>query len=181
MIRGRKAPTRGRCLLIGLLTVAAASSCGGQVDQPPQKAGSAGAPGGASAGGARAGGSGASTGGVQAGNGGSTNGGRAGSTGSAGRAGLGTSGDGGETGESQCADAYDLVSYSGPTNGLCPARESLDQECCWDDDYDITGARLIICAPDASFCYVDHGFCSRWDSGERPCGWNQVPPAERVV
>jgi hypothetical protein len=86
--------------------------------------------------------------------------GKGGSGGAAGSAGI--VGDGGTAGDG-CIREYDLASYTGSTEGLCPAAE-VNHCDCWD-----RGAAVItVCAPDASVCITQGEIC---EPNQTDCGW----------
>jgi hypothetical protein len=58
---------------------------------------------------------------------------------------------------------YDLTSYTGSTDGLCPASQVSHCDC------DEGQAVIIVCAPDKSACLPQNGVCEP----EVDCGWHQ--------
>lgn len=81
----------------------------------------------------------------------------------------GVSGGGGAPAWS-CGDDYQLDSYTGSTQGLCPAFEALT--CCLPGQ-DQNAAVAIRCAPDGSMC-LESSYCD--DDLGRDCGWHFCPP-----
>lgn len=68
-----------------------------------------------------------------------------------------------------CSCEYDLRSFDGDTNGLCPAVASMYCMC---DEFPATD--YVVCAPDGSACYRAGG-CPRADE---ICGWVVCWPEE---
>jgi hypothetical protein len=60
-----------------------------------------------------------------------------------------------------CVREYDLASYTGSREGLCPASQVTHCGC------DEGQATVVVCAPDASACVVQNGVCEP----EVDCGW----------
>jgi hypothetical protein len=96
--------------------------------------------------------------------GGASAGGGAGESGVAGTGGdpVLQGGFGGFGDETGCVREYDLESYSGSTDGLCPAEQVSHCDC------DEGAALPIICAPDKSACVYQPGVCEP----SVDCGWH---------
>ena len=111
-----------------------------------------------------------------------TNDGNAGPTGNGmggGGGGSGSAGEGGEAGEASgdwaCTSGYELESYSGSQDDLCPPRESVAArptlDCCLGD---IPASDYAICEPNDGPCFIG-SFCTdyfseEWNT-EGECGW----------